>query len=994
MIPAAATERTSRVLAIAVGATLTLGLLAAGLLPPLVVLLSLPFLWMLAFKPVLRRLALGHLARRPRETALVLLGSLLGTAIITGSFIVGDTLDASIQRSIFTQLGPIDEVVSAPPEQMPAVEAAVRSLPGTQVDGHLAITELDVTAATADPRPKAEPRAQLLEVDFAAARAFGDDPEATGISGETPGPEEAVVGADLAETLALEPGDTVRVFAYGVERSFTVDRIVPRLGVAGFQPGRRGSKSPTIFVQPGTSAELYASRTGPGEPPNRLLAVSNVGGVRDGVERSDAVTASLEAALGDTPGRITQVKKEVLADAKAFGDQFTQLFTMIGLFSIVAGVLLLINIFVMLSQERQSELGMLRAVGLKRSGLVAAFTLEGWVYALGSAALGTIAGLGVGAAIVVVAASVFSGGGPGAEGGLELTYTASRSSVNIGFLLGFVMSLVTILLTSTRISRLNVIRAIRDLPEPKVKRRRWYSMALAVVAAVVGMLLIVSGIANEGAISVLVGPSFLAVGLIRIFAFVRRLRFRQYLDARQIVVSAAATFVIGWQIFAFALFPEVFRNTEIVVFVVQGISLVLWGVVLLSQNQEIIGTIVRLAAGGSKAMSMRLGLAYPLARRVRTALTLATYALVVYMLTTITIFSHLFGSQIDAFSGQVSGGYDLVATSNATNPIPVEALAEQPGVARVAAIAELTGTWTGGKLGEETLDWPVGAFDAAYIEETTPTLAKRAPEYATDRAAYEAVLADPSLFIPTSFFVQRGGGGPPTPVELGDTYTVTDPVTGRSRTLTVAAVAEAGFGNLRPLMSYDALRDVFGERAVPNVFYVSTDDPDAAQEVAVQINGAFLANGADASSFSTLIAENISGQQQFFQLMRGYLALGLLVGIAGLGVVMVTAVRERRREVGVLRSLGFDAASVRRAFLAESAFVACEGIGLGIALSIVTVWRLTGNADFGATLRFSIPIGALLFVGAGTLVASLLATAAPAQQAAKIRPAVALRIAD
>ncbi len=989
------TGRTIQVLTMATAALLTVGLVAAQLLPPAALVLSLPFLYLLGFKPVLRRLALGHLTRRPRETALVLLGSLLGTAIITGSFIVGDTLDSSIQRAIFTQLGPIDELVSAPDGGAPAVNAALAALPPTLVDGTLPITRLGVTAATAEPQPKAEPAAVLLEVDFAGARAFGGDEEATGISGATPAAGEAVVGRDLAKTLDVGPGDTVRVFAYGLERSLTVTRVLPRLGIAGFQGSAlAGSASPTIFVAPGTAAALHASKTSPGQPPSELVAVSNTGGVRDGADSSAVVAAAIETALAGAPASVIEIKKDVLANAKAFGDQFTQLFSMIGLFSVVAGILLLINIFVMLSQERQSELGMLRAVGLKRSGLVGAFSLEGWMYALGSAALGTIGGLGVGRAIVVVAASAFSGGGPSGEGGLELTYTASRQSINIGFLVGFTISLVTVLGTSVRIARLNVIRAIRDLPEPKLKRRRWYSMALAVLSVLLGAQLVATGVVNEGAVAVLLGPSFLAVGLIRIFAFVHRLRLRQYLDSRQIVVSGAATFVILWEIFAFALFPKVFRNTEIVVFVVQGISLVLWAVVLLSQNQEIIGTVVRLAAGGSKAMSMRLGLAYPLARRVRTALTLATYALVVYMLTTITIFSHLFGSQIEAFTGQVSGGYDLVATSNPTNPIPIDDLLAQPGVARAAAIAELGGSWTGGKVGTDALDWPVGAFDATYIEREAPKLARRPPEYATDLAAYQAVLADPNLFIPTGFFLQRGGGGPPTPVNIGDQYTVTDSVSGRSKTLTVAAVAEAGFGNLRPLMSFDSLREVFGERAVANVFYVSTDDPDRAQEIATQINGAFLANGTDASSFATLIATNISQQQQFFRLMRGYLALGLLVGIAGLGVVMITAVRERRREVGVLRSLGFEARSVRRAFLAESAFVACEGIGLGVGLAIVTVWRLTGNADFGATLEFSLPVVSLLVVAVGTLVASLLATAAPAQQAAMIRPAVALRIAD
>ena len=41
------------------------------------------------------------------------MGSMLGTAIMTGSFVVGDTLESSIRAQAPRQLGPIDEVVSA-----------------------------------------------------------------------------------------------------------------------------------------------------------------------------------------------------------------------------------------------------------------------------------------------------------------------------------------------------------------------------------------------------------------------------------------------------------------------------------------------------------------------------------------------------------------------------------------------------------------------------------------------------------------------------------------------------------------------------------------------------------------------------------------------------------------------------------------------------------------------------------------------------------------
>ena len=75
-------------------------------------LLSLPFLFVLVARPVERRLAFRYPLRRPIEALLVILGCLLGTAIITGSLVVGDTLDRSIRASAYDQLGPIDELVS------------------------------------------------------------------------------------------------------------------------------------------------------------------------------------------------------------------------------------------------------------------------------------------------------------------------------------------------------------------------------------------------------------------------------------------------------------------------------------------------------------------------------------------------------------------------------------------------------------------------------------------------------------------------------------------------------------------------------------------------------------------------------------------------------------------------------------------------------------------------------------------------------------------
>src|SRR5690349_14153840 len=107
----------------------------------IVALLSLPFLYVAIRRPVLRRLAFRNAARRPRETALIILGSLLGTAIMTGSFVVGDTFTSSIRRGAYEQLGPVDEVVSvAGIAPGAALRRHLAGLPGADVDGVLPLT--------------------------------------------------------------------------------------------------------------------------------------------------------------------------------------------------------------------------------------------------------------------------------------------------------------------------------------------------------------------------------------------------------------------------------------------------------------------------------------------------------------------------------------------------------------------------------------------------------------------------------------------------------------------------------------------------------------------------------------------------------------------------------------------------------------------------------------------------------------------------------------
>ena len=134
--------------------------------------------------------------------------------------------------------------------------------------------------------------------------------------------------------------------------------------------------------------------------------------------------------------------------------------------------------------------------------------------------------------------------------------------------------------------------------------------------------------------------------------------------------------------------------------------------------------------------------------------------------------------------------------------------------------------------------------------------------------------------------------------------------------------------------------------------------------------------------------------RQIFQLFQGYLALGLIVGIAGTAVVMIRAVRERRRQIGTLRALGFGKQAVGRSFAVETAVVAIEGTVIGAALALVTLYDIVALSDSFGDMSFSVPYLSLGILLAGTVAASLLATVWPTVAASRIRPAVALRMTD
>ncbi|MFA5895953.1 MAG: FtsX-like permease family protein, partial [Thermoplasmata archaeon] len=141
------------------------------------------------------------------------------------------------------------------------------------------------------------------------------------------------------------------------------------------------------------------------------------------------------------------------------------------------------------------------------------------------------------------------------------------------------------------------------------------------------------------------------------------------------------------------------------------------------------------------------------------------------------------------------------------------------------------------------------------------------------------------------------------------------------------------------------------------------------------------------------IGQAFDASQEVLTLMQAYLGIGLLVGIAGLAVVTLRAVVERRTQIGALRAIGFTRRMILHVFLLEIALIAILGIGIGVGLGVVFAYKIY-LVYFADIITFSVPWVNLVTIVSIASVAAILSTAQPAIRASRIPPAEALRYSE
>jgi len=450
------------------------------------------------------KVAIRNLWERKLRTVLTSLAIVLGVMMVSGTYILTDTIDRSFDE-IFTESNEgIDAVVSS----REAVETDDGSLPPFSADilrdvrrtdgveeaaGGIGDTQVSIIGA--DGEPRGGNGAPSLGFSTGPERF---DPLTYAEGGPPERADEVVIDKASADAEGFELGDAVEIAGKEAAGEYTLTGIATLGDVDSF-----GGATLALLTLP--EAQRITGKQGQFDQ----IAVA-----ADSETSPEELAANLTQVLpksvqAETGAENTQSQKD---DVDEFLDILkTALLVFAGVALFVASFLIF-NTFSITVAQRTREFAMLRTLGANRRQIVTSVVVEALAIGFTAAAVGVLAGVGFAPAI------------KGLFNALEIdlpatgTVVATRTIV-LGLCLGTGLTLLAALIPALRATRVPPVAGLREGPVVTTPREHRIRGAIAIVITILGgaaMAFGVFGALSPGEVWVGVGAaaSFIGVALL------------------------------------------------------------------------------------------------------------------------------------------------------------------------------------------------------------------------------------------------------------------------------------------------------------------------------------------------------------------------------------------------------------------------------------------------------------------------------------------------
>ena len=955
---------------------------------------------------MLSKMAFRNFKRKKGSTIVIIIGLMVGTAIISSSFTVGDSFNTLLAQEILDDLQGTDEVYvfQIPGSQetldfpITIYDNIVNKIGNSEsIDGIEPELRKSVNILNID-KNLVEPRVTVAGITLDKSNEFGnlfvDGKKVNSIP-----KDNVIVNKDLAAEIDAKPGDTLKLTYLNKTGNFTI------LGV--LEQKERGFSSVELYLNLNELQTLLAL-----EGRINRIHISNQGDEITGMEKTAEVKDLVESANINYQGfslLLFREKKAEYDEVYESGFFFADLLLIFGSFTIIASVILIINIFIMLGEERRSEMGMERAIGMNKKELRRLFVYEGSIYASIAAVIGTFFGIVVAYIIVWAIGNSFS---PDSSSDVLRAFTFTYESLIFAFCLGFLISIATIYYTTRKISEVNIIRAVRNIPEPAVPKKDKKSLRLGLIMLIFAIIIILFSISpildgtdndENGKIddSEEVSATNLFLGFSILF-FSLPFFLRRVINDKLAFSTGAILVVIIWSV---PFDKALGLSEDFFTFALAGMLMVSAMVLLIMVNSRVVVKFfekIFRSVGCCVAVS-RTALSYSLESKFRTGLTIAMFSLVIFIITFMSVLLAIIGGNLEAQIDETSGGFDLMVKME--EPVEdFEVIYETTDSADLVEDyfalknTEVTFNKYSLILDSDQVDYPIVGIDEHFMEQNRFEISKLITEFDGDTdKAFSAMKENPEYVLADSTATGSGFGPPPLlPLELGETTTVTLK-DGTKKNVTIIGFINTfvtfvdSAKSLNGIFIYDKfLVEEYNATGIGTVLFKLKDSNDILA-VRRDMERTFLAYGAQSVDFKAEAEQQIEANVQFFNILNGYLGLGLIVGIAGLGIITLRSVNERKGQIGMMRAIGYNRRQVLVSFLIESTYISLLGILIGVILGLVVSANLFVKIFQDQDYELIIPGFSITIIILLTLVMTLVSTIPPSSLASRVAPAEVLR---
>ncbi len=237
-------------------------------------------------------------------------------------------------------------------------------------------------------------------------------------------------------------------------------------------------------------------------------------------------------------------------------------------------------------------------------------------------------------------------------------------------------------------------------------------------------------------------------------------------------------------------------------------------------------------------------------------------------------------------------------------------------------------------------------------------------------------FAHPDDVIVDDVFARSGKG-----VRVGDQIRILD------HSFRICGIVEHGKGG-RKFLPIRTLGALLGTENNASLFFIKSDNLNNQQLIKQEILNVHGLSNYEVQTLADFLSLMTPEHLPAFNIaLNVVISIAVIVGFIVIFQAMYTAVLERTREIGILKSLGASEFYIVNVVLRETTFLSLLGIVLGIALTFVL--KLAMDADF-PTLPFPVSAPWMLRAAAIAFSGALLGASYPAAKAAKKDPIDAL----